>query len=305
MNNQGVFCITNPKLVLMLKYYLNLLIIILAYNNYAQKEYKSLFWKVYGNKLKDTSYLYGTMHTQDKRAFQFKDGVLEAFNRSNIYAMELNVDSINQAVLLKELIMDSTQNLKKLLSSTEYILVDQYFKDSMGLSLFFFDKISPIYTSQFITMKNLGSEQEDALDLFFHKKAKNQGKKIIGLEKMIEQIDAINSISYEKQAKELVNAVNKANDLNNNEIDDLISYYIKGDLESLLAITTHDDSLLNEYDSIINEIFIDKRNKKMADRCVKHLKENSTFIAIGAAHLPGENGVIELLRRKGFNVEAN
>ena len=144
LNNQGVFCITNPKLVLMLKYYLTLLIIILAYNNYAQKEYKSLFWKVYGNKLKDTSYLYGTMHTQDKRAFQFKDGVLEAFNRSNIYAMELNVDSINQAVLLKELIMDSSQNLKKLLSSTEYILVDQYFKDSMGLSLFFFDKISPI-----------------------------------------------------------------------------------------------------------------------------------------------------------------
>lgn len=287
------------------KHFLTLAILIIANFNYSQKEYKSLFWKVYGNNLKDTSYLYGTMHTQDERVFQFKNGVIDAFNSSNIYAMELNVDSINQADLLKELIMDSSFSLKNLLSTIDYTLVDKYFKDQMGMSLFFFDKISPIYTSQLIAMKNLGNQQKDALDLFFHKKAKKQGKKIIGLEKMIEQINAINSIPYKTQAQELVNAVNKAKISPQNEIENLIGFYIQGDLDTLLAITIQNDSINIEYNNIIKDVFILKRNLNMAERCEKYLKENSTFIAIGAAHLPGENGVIELLRKKGYKVVAN
>ena len=287
------------------KHFLTLAILIIANFNYSQKEYKSLFWKVYGNNLKDTSYLYGTMHTQDERVFQFKNGVIDAFNSSNIYAMELNVDSINQADLLKELIMDSSFSLKNLLSTIDYTLVDKYFKDQMGMSLFFFDKISPIYTSQVIAMKNLGNQQKDALDLFFHKKAKKQGKKIIGLEKMIEQINAINSIPYKTQAQELVNAVNKAKISPQNEIENLIGFYIQGDLDTLLAITIQNDSINIEYNNIIKDVFILKRNLNMAERCEKYLKENSTFIAIGAAHLPGENGVIELLRHKGYKVVAN
>ena len=287
------------------KHFLTLAILIIADFNYSQKEYKSLFWKIYGNNLKDTSYLYGTMHTQDERVFQFKNGVIDAFNSSNIYAMELNVDSINQADLLKELIMDSSFSLKNLLSTIDYTLVDKYFKDQMGMSLFFFDKISPIYTSQLIAMKNLGNQQKDALDLFFHKKAKKQGKKIIGLEKMIEQINAINSIPYKTQAQELVNAVNKAKISPQNEIENLIGFYIQGDLDTLLAITIQNDSINIEYNNIIKDVFILKRNLNMAERCEKYLKENSTFIAIGAAHLPGENGVIELLRKKGYKVVAN
>jgi hypothetical protein len=245
------------------------------------------------------------MHTQDERAFQFKNGVLDAFNGSKIYAMELNVDSINQASLLKELKMDSSFTLKNLLSLNDYNLVEKFFEDSIGMSLFFFEKISPIYTSQLIAMKDLGKQQKDALDLFFHKKAKKQGKKIIGLEKMIEQIDAINSIPYKTQAQELVTAVNKAMNSTQNEIESLIDFYIQGDLDTLLTITTQHDSINNEYNAIIKDVFILKRNINMADRCEKHLKENSTFIAIGAAHLPGENGVIELLRKKGYKVVAN
>ena len=65
-------------------------------NVFSQGEYQSLFWEISGNGLKDTSYLYGTMHSQDSRIFQFKDGVEAAFNNSDIYAMELNIDSIDE-----------------------------------------------------------------------------------------------------------------------------------------------------------------------------------------------------------------
>tara|TARA_B110000438_G_scaffold262764_1_gene274302 strand:+ start:252 stop:1118 length:867 start_codon:yes stop_codon:yes gene_type:complete len=288
----------------MRKYLLLAAILIIANFNYCQQEYKGLFWKVYGNNLSDTSYLYGTMHTQDERVFQFKDGVLDAFNSSKIYAMELNVDSINHAALLQELIMDSSASLKTLLSDSNYNLVDQYFRDSLAISLFLFEKISPIYTAQLIAMKDLGKQQKDALDLFFHNEAKKQGKKIIGLEKMSEQINAINSIPYKNQAEELVNAVNKAKNSKQNELETLIAFYVQGDLDTLLALTTQNNTN-NEINTIIETVFILKRNQNMAERCEKYLKENSTFIAIGAAHLPGENGVIELLRKKGYKVMAN
>ena len=288
----------------MRKYLLLAAILIIANFNYSQQEYKGLFWKVYGNNLSDTSYLYGTMHTQDERVFQFKGGVLDAFNSSKIYAMELNVDSINHAALLQELIMDSSASLKTLLSDSNYNLVDQYFRDSLAISLFLFEKISPIYTAQLIAMKDLGKQQKDALDLFFHNEAKKQGKKIIGLEKMSEQINAINSIPYKNQAEELVNAVNKAKNSKQNELETLIAFYVQGDLDTLLALTTQNNTN-NEINTIIETVFILKRNQNMAERCEKYLKENSTFIAIGAAHLPGENGVIELLRKKGYKVVAN
>ena len=77
----------------------------------SQEKYNSLFWKIYGNNLNDTSFLYGTMHTQDERVFQFRKGVNDAFNKSTIYAMELNIDSIDQVELMQGLIMDSSTTL--------------------------------------------------------------------------------------------------------------------------------------------------------------------------------------------------
>lgn len=267
----------------------------------AQGKYKSLSWKIYGNELKDTSFLYGTMHTKDERAFNFKEEVLVAFDKASIYAMELNIDSINQTELINELIMDSTSSLKSLLSNKNYQLAENYFKDSIGISLFFFDKIAPIYTTQLVTANDLGAQKEEAMDLYFHEKAKDQKKKIVGLETAAEQINAFNSIPYNIQAKELIKAV-KAAYKGENELDNIIAIYIEEDLDKLLQLSTTNSSN-KKYSTIINDIFIDKRNKTMAKRAEALILENCVFIAIGAAHLPGENGVIELLRKNGYLVE--
>jgi uncharacterized protein len=269
----------------------------------GQEKYNSLFWEISGNGLTKSSYLYGTMHTQDERAFQFKEGVMDAFNHAEIYAMELNMDSVDQVALLSKLIMDSTYSLKTLLTEDEYTIVSDFFRDSLGQALFMFEKMQPLFTTQMVTLRDLEAQQADALDIYFFKEAKKQKKQTIGLEKTIEQIDAFSSISYELQAEGLVDAVKNYGNEDELDMDAMMKYYVEGNLDKLLEMTT-DPRENAEMAKIFNDVFLVKRNHNMADRAEPFIKKGSTFIAVGAAHLPGEEGIIELLRKKGYKVIA-
>jgi len=272
--------------------------------SFSQSKYNSLCWKIYDNGLTDTSYLYGTMHVQDSRVFQFKNGIQEAFNRCEIFALELNMDSVNTLQLMDELIMEPPNRLDSLLTKKEYEMVSQYFKDTLGIGLMIFNKMQPIYTSQLISFEKLKKDQEVALDIYFFNEAKKQNKTTVGLEFMEEQLNAFKSIPYDVQAKELFKAVEDAYKGEGQEIDELIDYYLNEDLDKLLELTLNSQFMDEEINIIFKQVFLIDRNHKMAERSIKYMKSGPTFIAIGAAHLPGKEGVIENLRKKGYTVEA-
>ena len=272
--------------------------------SFSQSKYNSLCWKIYDNGLTDTSYLYGTMHVQDSRVFQFKNGVQEAFNRCEIFALELNMDSVNTLQLMDELIMEPPNRLDSLLTKKEYEMVSQYFKDTLGIGLMIFNKMQPIYTSQLISFEKLKKDQDVALDIYFFNEAKKQNKTTVGLEFMEEQLNAFKSIPYDVQAKELFKAVEDAYKGEGQEIDELIDYYLNEDLDKLLELTLNSQFMDEEINIIFKQVFLIDRNHKMAERSIKYMKSGPTFIAIGAAHLPGKEGVIENLRKKGYTVEA-
>ena len=270
----------------------------------SQSKYNSLCWKIYDNGLTDTSYLYGTMHVQDSRVFQFKNGIQEAFNRCEIFALELNMDSVNTFQLMDELIMEPPNRLDSLLTKKEYEMVSQYFKDTLGIGLMIFNKMQPIYTSQLISFEKIKKDQDVALDIYFFNEAKKQNKTTVGLEFMDEQLNAFKSIPYDVQAKELFKAVENAYKGEGQEIDELIEYYLNEDLDKLLELTLNSQFMDEEINIIFKQVFLIDRNHKMAERSIKYMKSGPTFIAVGAAHLPGKEGVIENLRKKGYTVEA-
>ena len=272
--------------------------------SFSQSKYNSLCWKIYDNGLTDTSYLYGTMHVQDSRVFQFKNGIQEAFNRCEIFALELNMDSVNTFQLMDELIMEPPNRLDSLLTNKEYEMVSQYFKDTLGIGLMIFNKMQPIYTSQLISFEKLKKDQDVALDIYFFNEAKKQNKTTVGLEFMEEQLNAFKSIPYDVQAKELFKAVENAYKGEGQEIDELIEYYLNEDLDKLLELTLNSQFMDEEINIIFKQVFLIDRNHKMAERSIKYMESRPTFIAVGAAHLPGKEGVIENLRRKGYTVEA-
>jgi uncharacterized protein len=288
----------------MKKHLIYLAIFLFQLTAIGQDKYNSLFWEISGNGLKEPSYLYGTMHTQDDRVFQFKEGVMDAFNHAEIYAMELNMDSVDQVALLSKLIMDSTYSLKTLLTADEYTIVSDFFRDSLGQALFMFEKMQPLFTAQMVALRDLDAQQADALDIYFFKEAKKQKKQTIGLEKTMEQIDAFSAIPYELQAKGLVDAVRDYGKEGELDMDTMMKYYVEGNLDKLLEMTTEYAEEDEEMAKIFNDIFLVKRNYNMANRAEPFIKKGSTFIAVGAAHLPGEEGVIKLLRKKGYKVIA-
>jgi len=256
---------------------------------------QSLLWKITGKGLKEPSYLYGTIHIQDKRAFEFDDTVLTILKSCKAYAMELNPENINPEELKKFMIMKK-YTLKDLLSSEEYNKLDKYLKEKTGSGVFIFNKTKPFFIQSQLMQMSMQKDMDKALDLYFLNLAKENNMEILGIEKLKEQLEAVDKISLKEQAKMLMESLN---DTSNAKFEKLLNAYRLADLNKLSELMK-DTSLPQNFE----EAFLIKRNKRMAKRISKFIKKQSTFNAIGAAHLPGEKGVINLLRKKGYKVEA-
>jgi uncharacterized protein len=266
-------------------------------------QYNALLWRISGNGLKQPSYVYGTMHTSDARVFEFGDSVLSAFDRAKTYAMELDPKEAFDLGLIPKLMMGKGYSLRKMIPDKDYEFLDSVVKKEVGFSVALFDNVSPVLTMMILEMSSMELEKsnegnKDVLDLYFYKKAKKGKKKIIGIETVDEQLNALNSLTYEEQADLLVNEIHSLQQ-NHAQGLDVVKFYLSQNLDSLSA---------NELDAQMPEKFykaiVTDRNINMADRIAQLVKEQPAFIAIGALHLVKNTGVVQLLREKGFTVEA-
>ena len=270
----------------------------------ANAQYNSLLWKISGNGLQQPSFLYGTMHTSDARVFAFSDSVMPFFSSAKAYAMELDPKEAFNLSLISKLMMGKNYSLQKMIPEHEYHVLDSVVKKQIGFSVSLFDNVAPVFTMTILEASAMElndsekKENKEVLDLYFYKQAKKKKKKIIGIETVDEQLSALNSMSYEEQADLLVKEIDEF-EQNKTEGVDVVKFYLQQNLDSLAA---------NDADAQMPEKFykalITDRNERMANRIADFIKEQSTFIAVGALHLPMEKGVINLLRKKGFTVEA-
>lgn len=267
-------------------------------------QYHALCWRITGSGLKQPSYLYGTMHVSDKRVFNFGEKVIKAFDASKAYAMELDPDKMLNPAVALSLIMKDGSRISQMLPDSDFRFADSVVKASTGFSLALFDKVEPVLVTALLEEGSMGMATSDTanmseeMDLYFYRKAKSQKKKQIGIETVDEQIAALHTLSYQEQADQLKDAIEQMRHPEGATDKDLLKYYIDQDLDSLLSMS--DDAKMPDkfYKALVTD-----RNIRMADRIAEFVKKQPTFIAIGALHLPGEGGVIELLRRKGYTVE--
>ncbi len=261
--------------------------------------YQGRLWAITGNSTQDTSYLYGTIHIKDEKAYRFPDGTKEALRSVDAYAGELNMDSINPFAMRSKLMMKDSTTLQDLLNEKAYKDVKLFFQDSLNMDLKPFERMHPFFILSQIQLRSFSADSAQALDRYFHSFAKKQGKKLIGLERMSEQLGVIQSIPYDSMAQQLVRIARGEISSSGGErsMQEMLDAYVKGKLSTLLRLTKEQKMSENFVQSFLYE-----RNERMADRAAVHLKEQPTFIAVGAAHLPGERGMIELLRDKGFKV---
>jgi uncharacterized protein len=260
---------------------------------------KSLLWEISGNGLTAPSYLYGTMHVGDKRAHNFSEATMTALHSAQAFAGELNMEEVDQIAILNLMKLDSTEKLHSFFQPAEWQRIETYCNERMHVNPNDFDGYNIFFLYSLILQSQFKNQKGEAVDMYFYKEAKKSGKKLLGLEKVEEQMEAITRLNVDEQRKMVLDAVDGKQSNGDKELKKMLKYYSKGDLEKLAAFS-EDAELGDNFEAAL----VTERNHRMAERMVPFMRDRSTFVAIGALHLPGEEGVIALLRGMGYVVEA-
>lgn len=265
-------------------------------------QYNALLWEISGNGLKKPSYLYGTMHTADSRIIKKSEVALPFLKKCKAFALELDPEAVVPTELISGLMMGKEHSLKQMISPADYVLLDSLVKAQMGIPLLMLDNVAPVFIATIVQQTSMGLSNSNeknapALDIYLHQLAKKQKKKLFGLETAAEQLTALNSLSFQEQATLLVENLHQTDSAENSGLK-LVEFYLAENLDSLLALNDATEMPKIFYDALITQ-----RNVRMADRIVNHIAQQTTFVAIGALHLPAEDGVVALLRKKGFTIK--
>jgi uncharacterized protein len=266
----------------------------------AQKKenYKSLLWKISGNGLIQESYLFGTMHAKEKGVFNFSENFNKAFNSAETFAMEIALDSDMYTGIFNMMMADENYNIHNYLSDAEYAKLDNWLKKEYGFKLKMFEKIKPIFLYVMTNKASVGMRNEPFLDEYLAKEAEAKGKEVVGLETIEEQVAALDFIPVEEQFNMILQSIDHQKK-EEKAYQQLLKTYLKQDLEKMLKLIRE-----SSISDAVYKNLIDDRNATMTERMLPLLKEKPTFVAVGAGHLPGDKGIINLLKAQGFTVVA-
>lgn len=255
----------------------------------------ALLWKVEGNGLTNPSYVYGTIHMLCAPDFEIKDKVSTAFNSTSNLVMELDMDDPKELQQMQSM-MQSETTLSSLLTADEEKAANTLITTSLGLSLKQVDNMSPIGLMSYAITTTFPCPPTELkmYEMEFLAKAKAQNKKIGGLE------------TFDSQMKALGSAYN---------IHEIIKQIgLKKEYGEMLAKMVHsykEENLAKLYETVCDKRFMDEsakkavlsvRNENWVAKMPAIMKQESTFFAVGAGHLYGNDGVIALLKEKGFKV---
>jgi len=263
-----------------------------------------LLWKVSGNGLSKPSYLFGTHHLIEKEQIRDFDKILTLSGQADAVVGEMDMTEMAsmQAKIMQGAMMQG-KNIREMMSAEDYTLVDSEFKQLLGAGLDQLGTFKPMMLEAmygvlvYLRSQNI-SKQPEGVDVLFQKKARENNKKVIGLE-TIEQQSAIlfDSMPLIRQAEILIKSVKekqKGIDL----LKRLNEYYIAGDLQQLSALDKEDDDLTPEEKKPMYE----NRNNNWMKQLPVLMSGQSCFIAVGCMHLVGETGLIEQLKKTGYLV---
>ena len=265
----------------------------------AQELEKSLLWKISGNGLKKPSYLFGTIHLTCDTSLDAN--TLNALETTEQLYLELDMnDKSIQMKLMKLMMMKDGAKLSTLLSPEDFKILDEFMKKNLNMSAKLFDSFKPFMISSMLFPKMLDCKSQ-SVESELMKITKEQNEEIFGLEKAEDQMKVFDEISYQDQADELLKTVKDNLEKDKKEFQEMITIYQNKDIEGMLKMMSDSD---NKITSENQEILLNDRNKNWIPIMIKTMKDKPTFFGVGAGHLAGEEGVIKLLRKKGYKVEA-
>ena len=263
------------------------------------------------------SYLFGTMHMTDPRVIELTPEAKAAFDSAGTVVIEstdiLDDKKASMALLSNPsltMFTDAT-TLTSLLSKEDAEKLNKGLT-ARGMPLITVNKMRPWMISAMIVLPACEMQRKQGgapfLDIKLAQDAQAAGKKVEGLETIVEQIEAMNAVSMDLHIRSLVEVV-ALGDKMDDVMETMIALYAEGRpglimpfMKSLKAegLSSISDEAYGDFE----EIMVAARNKVMSARAASILAKGNAFIAVGALHLPGEKGLVELFRKSGYTVTA-
>jgi uncharacterized protein YbaP (TraB family) len=210
------------------------------------------------------------------------------------------MDDLQQMMgAFKYMRMTDNTKLSDLLTKEEYTRVKEYFEKNRSILPFsMMERFKPYMLTSLISESGMGCEKTNGMEMTIMQEANQYDKEILGLETAEFQAGLFDSIPYEKQAKELLNYIDSIHTYKNNT-SDLVKVYREQDLQKMEDLTVKAEGGIGEY----LDLLVYNRNKRWIVQLETILHEKTTLVAVGAGHLPGEFGMIHLLRKAGYTVK--
>jgi uncharacterized protein YbaP (TraB family) len=266
----------------------------------------ALLWQIDGNGLASPSYVFGTIHMINADKFFWPEGTLTAFDKSDDIVFEIDMDDMfdmgSQMALLSKAFMSDNQKLSDFYSEEDYAFVRKHF-DDMGIPLFFLERLKPMFLTVFASGDielGVGLDQQSSIksyEMELYTLSQEANKDVQGLETVEYQISVFDSIPYDAQAKMLLETI-KAGDTENDAFQALIQMYLDQDINNMVTAIGEDEGGISGYEDIL----LYSRNKNWIPIMAEKMKKATVFFAVGAGHLGGKDGVLDLLQKAGYKL---
>ncbi|HMK49388.1 MAG TPA: TraB/GumN family protein [Thermodesulfovibrionales bacterium] len=272
--------------------------------NVAAAEQKTFLWKVKSETT--TVYVLGSIHFMKKDSYPLDRKIEDAFEKSSVLAVEANVNDISkidiQRVLNAAFYMGD-DSLEKHVSGDTYELVKKEF-GGLGFPIWIVTKQRPWFLAlSYVSLELIRQGYDPSYGLDMHFLSEASGTKTIKeLESVDYQINLLSGFSDADQEAFLLYTLKDAKGFDR-EMDKAVDAWRTGDEERMESLVTGSAMTDSRVSSVYEKLIYD-RNKMMASKIEDYLKTDEVhFVVVGAGHLVGRRGVINLLRNKGYSVE--
>jgi uncharacterized protein YbaP (TraB family) len=259
---------------------------------------RGLLWRVQG--AGEASYLFGTIHSDDPRVLDLPPRVRQALADSDRLVLEMTLDEMSMASVGRAMFYTEGGSLSgeiapELYKATVEAMAERGYPESLVAMMRPWAVVA--------TLSMPPGRSGEFLDRYLMRLARASGKPVHGLESVEEQVAVLGDLSPQDQALMLAQTLDQLQALDA-QFERLIELYLARDLEGLRGFQR---ALYSDSGSRVADLFeeraIRRRNHLMLDRMQTHLDAGRAFVAVGALHLPGPEGLISLLRGQGLRVD--
>ena len=257
----------------------------------------TLLWEINGNGLQAPSYLYGTIHIKCPDQLQLSESIKAALEKSSQVVLELDMDDPAFMQEMQALsINEGMKNMQEEIAPEDLEVLNAYFMKHYGADMSQLGVLKPFVLLSMMFAKSLECPQPGSYEQVFITEAQKRNQEVLGLEELEDQIKIFDAVPMDEKITWLVGYA-KDEDKFKSGMAKMLEAYDSQNVEQIHDLMKE----FPEYRNIENELLY-VRNKKWISTIESLASEKATFFAVGAAHLGSEEGVISLLRAKGYEV---